>query len=517
MKKFNILKYFLLVLVSIYNVSCEREKLPSVRTAPVTDIETTAATGGGEVTHDGNTDLFVRGVCWSTKRRPDIEDPRTTDGYGEGVFTSKITQLSPNTLYYVRAYATNIVGTAYGSEVTFTTSQITTPTITTTIISNITQTTAVSGGNIPSDGGSQVTARGVCWSKNINPTVSDSKTTNGTGTGNFTSNITGLTGNTRYYVRAYATNNIGTSYGQEIWFVTSPVLPTVTTSVINPTSTTTASGGGEVTADGGAFVTARGVCWGTSVNPTIAGSKTEDGSGTGIFQSNMTGLTPNTQYHVRAYATNSAGTSYGEDRTFRTDPVTVKDYDGNDYHVIRIGNQLWTKENLKTTRYINGTSIPLVTGTSAWSALTTPGYCWYDNDMSAYKDTYGALYNWYTINAGNLCPSGWHVSTDEDWITLANYLGGQNEAGGKLKETGTTHWLSPNTGATNESDFTALPGGYRTDNGVFDNLRSTGYWWTSTSYTTPEAWYRNINNNESRLFRAFRVKKYGGSARCVRD
>ena len=491
--------------------------MPSVTTAPVTNIETTQATGGGEVTSDGNTELFVRGICWSTKRRPNIEDPRTTDGYEVGKFTSSITQLNPNTLYYVRAYATNIIGTDYGSEITFTTSQITTATLTTTLISAITQTSAVSGGNITSEGGSPVTARGVCWSKSPGPTTGDSKTSNGTGPGIFTSNITGLTGNTKYYVKAYATNITGTSYGEEIWFVTSPVLPTITTNLITPTSTTTATGGGDVTADGGAFITERGVCWSISANPTITNSKTIDGSGTGIFQSNLAGLTANTLYHVRAYATNSAGTAYGQDRTFRTDPVTINDYDGNSYSVIRIGNQLWTGENLKTTRYVTGTAIPIVTDNDAWNALTTPGYCWYDNNMSAYKDIYGALYNWYAVNAGNLCPAGWHASTDDDWITLANYLGGQSEAGGSLKEMGTSHWFSPNTGAANEDNFTALPGGYRFDSGVFDNLRSTGYWWTSTTYTSSDAWYRNINYNESRLFRATKNKKFGHSVRCVRD
>ena len=508
---------FVLVFLSIYITSCEREKIPSLTTAPVTNIETTRATGGGVITSDGNTDIIVRGVCWSTSKKPAIEDTRTTDGYGEGSFTSNITQLTPNTLYYVRAYATNIIGTGYGNQVSFTSSQIATATLSTTAISTITQTSALSGGNITTDGGSPVTTRGVCWSKTTNPTISDNKTSDGNGTGIFTSNIAGLTGNTKYYVRAYATNIAGTSYGQEMWFLTSPVLPTLTTTVPTPTSTTTAIGGGDISADGGAFITIRGVCWSISPNPTISNSKTTDGSGTGIFQSNLTGLTANTEYHVRAYATNSAGTAYGQDRTFITDPLTIKDYDGNDYNVIRIGTQLWTRENLKTTKYINGDAIPLVTEDGAWGALTTPGYCWYNNNMTTYKETYGALYNWYTINAGNLCPNGWHVSTDDDWITLVNYLGGSNVAGGKLKETGTSHWITPNTGATNESNFTALPGGYRFDNGLFDYVGSSGYWWSSSAYTAPDAWYRTMHYDFSKVFRNYNIKKFGGSVRCVRD
>ena len=502
--------------VILFLNGCERKKEPRLTTAEVTDIETTRATGGGNVTHDGNTDILVRGVCWSTSKKPTIEDPRTTDGYDVGPFTSEITGLKPNTLYYVRAYATNEIGTGYGDQVSFTTKELAMATITTSEVTLITQTSARSGGTISSDGGSQVTARGVCWSTSPGPTVSDNKTSDGTGTGSFTSNITGLTGNIRYYVRAYATNAQGTAYGQEIWFITSPVMPVITTSVPVPTGTTTARCGGEITSDGGAFVTERGVCWSTTANPTIDNNKTVDGSGTGMFQSNITGLTANTLYHVRAYATNSAGTAYGIDRTFRTDPVTVKDYDGNDYHVIRIGTQLWFKENLKTTRFNTGTAIPNVTGDAAWSALTTSGYCWYDNN-EANKNTYGALYNWYAVNSGDLCPAGWHVSTDNDWLVLSDYLGGSNEAGGILKETGTTHWLSPNTGATNEYEFTALPGGFRYDNGVFDFLQSTGFWWTSTQYNTTSSWDRIIYYNYSKLYRDFKSKKYGGSVRCVKD
>jgi uncharacterized protein (TIGR02145 family) len=506
-----------LVFLLIFNISCEREKIPTVTTALVTDIETTQAKGGGEVTHDGNTDIIVRGACWSTKKKPDIKDPRTTDGFGVGSYISLITNLTPNTFYYIRAYATNTVGTGYGNQLSFTTPQITTATLTTTSISTITQTSAVSGGNITSDGGSPVTARGVCWSKTTNPTINNNKTTDGTGTGIFTSNITGLTGNTKYYLKAYATNSEGISYGDELWFLTSSVLPSITTSVVTPTSTTTATGGGDITADGGAFVTARGVCWSLAANPTISNSKTTDGSGTGIFESKIAGLLPNTEYHVRAYATNSAGTAYGQDRTFKTDPLTVKDYDGNDYHVIRIGTQLWTKENLKTTKYINGTSIPLVTSDAAWSALTTHGYCWYDNDMASYKDTYGALYNWYSVKTANLCPTGWHVPTDNDWIVLENFLGGASPAGGKLKEEGTTHWLTPNTGATNDTDFTALPGGYRLDDGQFDNLGKYGYWWSSSEYVSPDAWSRRMQYDSDKVFRYYISEKYGRSVRCIRD
>ncbi len=194
------------------------------------------------------------------------------------------------------------------------------PTITTTSVTGITQTTASSGGNVTSDGGASVTARGVCWSTSSNPTTANSKTTDGSGTGSFTSAITGLSANTTYHVRAYATNSVGTGYGSDIQFTTSssPVVPVLTTTNVTGITQTTASSGGNVTSDGGASVTARGVCWSTSSNPTTANSKTTDGSGTGSFTSSITGLTANTTYHVRAYATNSVGTGYGNDVQFTT-------------------------------------------------------------------------------------------------------------------------------------------------------------------------------------------------------
>ena len=138
------------------------------------------------------------------------------------------------------------------------------------------------------------------------------------------------------------------------------------------------------------------------------------------------------------------------------DPNIVKDIDGNIYHTVTIGNQVWMVENLKTTRYNDGTAIPNVTDSSVWSKLSTPAYCWYNNDASSYKATYGALYNWYAVNVQKLCPKGWHVASNAEFYALNSFLDGEC---GKLKEAGTIHWYSPNKGATNETGFTALPGG----------------------------------------------------------
>ncbi|MBA7544886.1 hypothetical protein ES705_37247 [subsurface metagenome] len=431
----------------------------------------------------GGAEVTVRGVCWSTSENPTTSDSTTVNGSGTGSFTSNLTGLSCETTYYVRAYATNSAGTAYGPQVNFTTSQcsVNLPTVTTTSVSNITENSAQSGGNVTDDGGAEVTARGVCWSTSENPTIADDKTSDGTGTGSFISSLTGLTANTTYYVRAYATNSVGTSYGNEISFTTLAVsLPTVSTTEGSSITPTTAQSGGNITDDGGGTITARGVCWSTAHNPTIVDNKTDDGTATGIFTSSITGLTATTTYYIRAYATNSAGTAYGDEITIITSTATVTDYEGNVYQTITIGSQEWMCENLKLTKYADGTAIPLVTNSTEWGNLTTPGYYWYNNDEPTYANTYGALYNWYTVEKGNLCPTGWHVPTDAEWTTLTDYLGGASVAGGKLKETGTAHWSYPNTGATNESGFTALPGGGRSLNGTFGYVGSSGGWWSST-------------------------------------
>jgi len=512
-------EFYIFLLISLFLLfipGCVILRPPSVSTNAISDIGPTSATSGGNVTNDGNADILVRGVCWDTKKSPTAEDTRTTDGYGVGSFTSNITQLTPNTLYYVRAYAINSEGTSYGNQITFTTNQYSVPTITTTSVSGITQTTAVSGGNITNGGGVEVTARGVCWSTHTVPTVADSKTSNGTGEGTYTSNITGLTGNTKYYVRAYATNSEGTGYGEELSFTSSPLLPAVTTADPIATSTTTGTAGGTATSDGGSAITARGVCWNTTENPTTANSKTTNGTGTGTFISYITGLTANTTFNVRAYATNSVGTAYGANKTFTTDPVTIVDNDGNTYNVIRIGTQVWMKENLKTTTFNDDVAIAYVTGTTAWANLTSHGYCWYNNDTGN-KNTYGALYNWYAVASGKLCPVGWHIPSDDECIELEDYFGFTIPAGGKLKETGTTHWASPNTGATDEVGFKALPGGLRTETGTFQFITNYGYWWTSTEYNTHNEWYRELEYNSDNVVRYYKDDNNGMSVRCIKD
>jgi uncharacterized protein (TIGR02145 family) len=309
-------------------------------------------------------------------------------------------------------------------------------------------------------------------------------------------------------------------------------IPVLTTAVITDITQTTAISGGNITYDGGAFVTARGVCWSTNQTPTISDNKTTDGTGAGNFVSSISGLTANTTYYVRAYATNSNGTGYGSAMSFTTQGGIANNFtdtrDGNVYKFVTIGNQVWMAENLKY--------LPSVVGPGIVSQ-TTPYYYVYgynginvdDAKATANYTTYGVLYNWPSSMNGatsstanpsgvqGVCPAGWHLPSDAEWTELADYLGGESVAGGKLKETGTIHWNSPNTGATNETGFTALPGGRRYSSDVFGYIGNYGYWWSATEVSASFAWYRFLLYGNGGLGRFNFPKADGFSIRCVRD
>ena len=335
----------------------------------------------------------------------------------------------------------------------------------------------------------------------------------------FVSQLEGLTPGTSYYVRAYATNSAGTGYGDVRMFQTENDIPAVNTDEVTEITLNTALCGGEISFDGGAEVTARGVCWSTAENPTIADSITTEGTGTGSFVSQLEGLTPGTSYYVRAYATNSVGTGYGDVLMFTTEGG-LRDIDGNEYGVICIGTQIWMDSNLKVSHYNNGAGISNVTENSAWWTLNTGALCNYDNSESI-AAVYGRLYNWHAVNTGKLCPEGWHVPSKEEWTTLIDYLGGEEIAGGKLKESGFNHWLSPNEGASNESNFTALPGGIRDGKG-FHNLGERTWFWTSTetnSLIVPNNHAESVLlfYNEIYVMNMNRNKPYGIAVRCIKD
>lgn len=210
---------------------------------------------------------------------------------------------------------------------------------------------------------------------------------------------------------------------------------------------------------------------------------------------------------------------------------TVIDIEGNIYHSVTIGTQTWMAENLRTTKYNDGSDIPNITESSVWQNLGSHGYCWYNNDI-ANKETYGALYNWFVVSTAKLCPTGWHVPTESDWTILSENLGGDDIAGGKLKEAGNAHWLYPNSGATNESRFTALAGGYRNvltrgnqvhPGGFFGGIKTTGSWWTASEFgPSYYVWYREMNFDHSYFASSSGVifqngHSMGYSVRCIKD
>lgn len=320
-----ILGVFLLTITALN--SCKKDKdMPTLTTTAVTDVTTTGASTGGNITDDGGAEVTARGVCWGTSANPSVTGTsKTSNGVGTGSFTATITDLTPNTLYYVRAYATNSEGTAYGNEVSFTTDEVVGASVTTAAVTTFTQTTATAGGNVTADGGAAISERGVYFGTTNNPSSGGTKVAAAAGgTGAFTCNLTNLTPGTLYYVMAYATNSSGVSYGSAVQFTTSATAPTVSTASVTTFTQSTATAGGNVSATGGASISERGVYFGTQNNPQTTGTKAAAATaGDGVFTVNLTGLTANTLYYVAAFATNTAGTSFGDVVSFTTSPVTL--------------------------------------------------------------------------------------------------------------------------------------------------------------------------------------------------
>jgi uncharacterized protein (TIGR02145 family) len=424
------------------------------------------------------------------------------------------------------------------------------PSVDTGTIIEISYTNAIIEGKID-EPGSGIFAYGHCWSESPEPTIECITKTNFGSIkkrGNFISTLEGLSPGETYYVRAYAIGRENEEvYGDHLEITTKsygvPVLETSQVSSITPYS---AESGGIIRDDGGADIITRGICWNTAPEPTLSDKCTEDGQGAGEFTSNLAGLLPYTRYYLRAYATNSMGTGYGDEWSFRTlytssDPMT--DIDGNTYKTVVIGTQIWMAENLNVAHYSNGDPVPLVESATAWDTMSSwvKAYCWYDNNPDL-GEVFGALYTWAAAMNGQpssdnnpsgvqgVCPSGWHLPSDSEWKQLEMHLGmSQSEAdkdteirgtneGAQLKEAGTSHWNSPNLGATNLSGFTALPGGSRSWDATFGTIGYFGYWWTSTCKEwDPYAWHRNVGFDHETVWRGQMNNDVGFSVRCVKD
>ena len=332
----------------------------------ISGISTASATGGGTVTGDGGSPVTDRGMCWNTTGSPTLTDAHISGGTGIGHFYVTLSPLTPTTTYYARAYATNALGTTYGAQDSFTTVVYSYATIATDTITPISYTWANSGVDVISDGGSGISSQGVCWGTTVNPTTSGPHTGTSTGIGDYPVTITGLTPATTYYVRAYCHNGTGLVYGPERIFTTySPTLPNVATNSVIGITAATATCGGHITDGGGSPVTARGVCWSLGGTPTIDSSHTTDGSDTGLYNSNITGLAPLTTYYVCAYATNGSGTAYGAVISFTTDSfVTI---------IPAVPNVGTTDVNILTGTTASSGGYVL---TSPGSSVTARGVCW---------------------------------------------------------------------------------------------------------------------------------------------
>lgn len=298
--------------------------VPTLTTTAVTNITINSARSGGDITSDGGSPVTARGICYSTDQNPTIANSTVNAGSGTGSFVANMAGLSAGTTYYIRAFATNANGTAYGQQISFTTTGGggNLATLTTTAATNITINSARSGGEITNDGGSPVTARGICYATTQNPTLANTTVNAGSGTGSFVANMAGLNAGTTYYIRAFATNANGTAYGQQVSFTTTGGggnLATLTTTVASQITSTSARTGGSISANGGSDITERGVVYATTQNPTTSNTKVNAGTtGIGTYIVNLTGLTSNTTYYVRAYAINSSGTAYGNEISFTT-------------------------------------------------------------------------------------------------------------------------------------------------------------------------------------------------------
>ena len=448
---------------------------PTVTTSSATNITTSSATIGGNVTSDGGATVTERGVCYSTSSsNPTTSNNKKSSGSGLGSFTVNLSNLSAGTKYYVRAYAINEIGTSYGPTISFTTEEPTysKPTVTTSSATYVTTSSATIGGNVTSDGGTTVTERGVCYSTSSStPTTSNSKKTAGSGLGNFTVNLSNLSAGTKYYVRAYAINEVGTSYGSTISFTTeeepSYSKPAVTTSSATNVTTSSATIGGNVTSDGGATVTERGVCYSTSSsNPTTSNSKKSSGSGLGNFTVNLSNLSAVTKYYVRAYAINEVGTSYGSTISFTTEQSSSTSNTENGHQYVDLGLSVkWATCNVGTTKPEGYGDYFAWGETRSKSYYNGSSYSYYDNPTTLPLSADAARANW---------GGQWRMPTIDEFEELRNNC--------------TWKWTTQNgvngykVTSNSNGNYIFLPAaGYR-DLGSLYGAGDYGYYWSSSAY-----------------------------------
>ena len=498
--------------ITICLVTCKDEVfLPSVMTSTVQITDSWTATTGGTITNDGGATIQDKGVVWNVVSGPtiDLNMGYTSEGKGSGSFTSIIGVLTVNIRYYVRAYAINKAGIAYGNEISFIftrpeppPSSYVLPRISTKAATEIRAGSALSGGVVVFEGTPAYTSCGVCWSTHNEPTINDNISSGSLNSLNYSVSLKNLEGSTLYYIRAYATNKAGTSYGNVVSFTTlKKGFPVVLLTNITNIDLTSASCDGNVISDEGLEVSDRGMCWSKNPDPVIGLDTTLNGNGQGKYRSSLKGLSPGIKYYVRAYAINSAGTAYSDIYRFNTidTGLTVKDGEGNLYNTVQIGDQTWLSSNLRAAKYTSGDTII--------------DQCAYNNN-EAYVAAYGRLYSRSvaTMKTG-ACPVGWHVPTSDEWRSMAkflvdggftfdgstpsftNYIGQGNNKLAKSLVADSDWDYSDVQGSPgnydyiekiNASGFRALSAGQRYIDGSFMYMGSFCYWWNSD---VGESWY----------------------------
>lgn len=481
---------------------------PIVINVEMKNITSATADYIGNVISNGGAEILDRGICYSLTPNPTLSNNRISAGTGSGSFSCSINDLNNNTSYYLRAYAINKYGTAYGDQISFVTG-IELPTVITVSTSDVTRTSISCSGEVLLDGGSQITDKGICWGLTNSPTISNNVMSAGMGTGKYTCKIDGLSAGQTYYFRAYARNVSGISYGgvhsAKTLSVTTPI---VTTGTISNISASFVTCSGTVVDNGGSYVFDRGICFGIKSEPTINDGKIQMGIDNGDFSNVITNLENGTQYFFRAYAINNVGVSYG-------DVISIKtkfDICGNECNVIRIGSQTWMAENLRCNKYDTKSSK-------------------YGDEVAYVSSNYGYLYAFddavVSSQKQGICPNGWHIPSSDEWDALSSYYGGDeniyvgNTAGAYSYLYGNPtagRKLKSNVGwnGNNSSGFNAMPTGYvyGSSSNISYQGEMTLFWSRSISGTDVSV--RLLQNNDY-FISTTRSKLYKLSVRCLKD
>ena len=613
-------------------------ELPEVNVDTVYNITSNIAIVNGSVISDGGNDVSSRGFVWGTNQYPDLNNNLGYSENGEniGIFTDTLTNLYPNTIYYIRTYATNEAGTAYSQPISFTTLDLLftigdglididdneyntiiidgkewmsenlrvtnykdntpIPKISTSAdwIENLgdaycwynhdsvanaakygalynwltveTEKLCPMGWHIPDSAewgylieflggeeiaGAKMKEEGI---NNWNSPNTGAINTSGLSIlpagyceqdGFFfnlgTTSILWTATNfdnlnsydiTLFYDQASADVNTGNiNRGLSVRCVKNDEpLPIIGTLPVSQVTATTSICGGNILDNGGYNITDKGLVWSTSPNPDLENSSgfISNGEGLASFSKRITGLNPETTYYIRAYATNEEGTAYGEEQTFTTGTLLFSegngatDPDNNEYLSVVVGDQEWMSDNIRTSTYRDGTPIERISDPVNWTNQTSGAYCWYNNDSISNDSTYSKLYNWYAVNSGKLCPYGWHVASIDEWQNMISLIGNPEEAGAFMKstgnlESGTGLWHIPNLGANNESGFNGFPGGFRSENGDFDLMGYSGFWWSTSMGNQFEGAYIGLYHDTIGVEIGSANALKGFSVRCIKN